>query len=140
MSGLLFGHDQAVAEWVSNQKYGKPFHPPYTAIGVITDEGKISGGFVFTTYTGSSVNLSLAGDGVVYRGAWRGVLHYVFEQMKCSRLECHTAVSNKIVRRSLPRLGFKFEGTARRLYGAENGLCFSLTVDDLTEFRRRWRI
>ena len=140
MSALLFGHDELVAEWVSKQPYGKPFHPPFTAFGVMAPDGSLRGGFVFTTYTGSSVNLSLAGRGVAQRSNWRAVLHYVFEQMGCSRMECHTAASNKIVRRNLPQLGFKFEGVARRLYGKEDGLCFSLTVDDLDGFRRRWRL
>ena len=139
MSDLLFGHDEAVAEWVAAQPFGQKFHPPYTSIGVISN-GKLSGGFVFTTYTGPSVELSLAGRGVLAPTIWACVLEYVFGQLKCTRLGCHTSATNKMVRRCLPHLGFKFEGTSRRLYGEHHGYSFSLTVDDLPAFRKRWRL
>lgn len=139
MSELLFGHDETVAEWVAAQPFGQKFHAPYTTIGVISNE-RLTGGFVFTSYTGPSVNLSLAGRGVLAPTIWACVLDYVFVQMKCVRLECHTSKANKMVRRCLPHLGFKFEGTARRLYGDNDGYSFSLTVDDLPAFRKRWRI
>lgn len=137
---LLFGHDETVADWVAKQKFGRPFTPPFTAIGVLDAEGTLTGGIVFTGFNGDGIELSLAGPGVVRRGAWKAVLQYVFEQLKCSRLQAHTSASNKIVRTQLPRLGFVFEGPARRYYGRDSGLTFSLTVDDLPAFRRKWKI
>lgn len=139
MSELLFGHDETVAEWIAQQPFGDRFTQPYTAIGVVSD-GRLIGGFAFTFKTKYSVSLSLAGKGVASRGAWRGVLDYVFRQMGCTRLECRTSVKNKIVKKSLPRLGLRFEGKARRLFGEHDGLCFSLTVDDLADFRKKWRL
>lgn len=136
---VLYGHDQAVADWVGG-KLGKPFSEPFKAIGVIDGEGTLTGGFVFTVYTGPSISLSLAGRGVSSREAWRAVLAYVFDDLDCSRLECRTSAKNKIVRKSLPRLGFKFEGTARRLFGKDDGLVFSLIADELAAFRTKWRL
>ena len=72
---ILLGHDDAVASWVGNIN-GKPFHPPYTAIGCVTEEGRLTGGFVFTGYNGTSVEMSLAGHGVTQRGLWRAVLRF----------------------------------------------------------------
>lgn len=136
---LLFGHDETVAEWVS-RLVGKPFHAPFTTIGVIDSAGKLRGGFVFTTYTGDSVELSLAGSACADRGAWRGVLQYVFVQLGCKRLAIHTRKSNKTVCKQAPRLGFKFEGVSRSLYGDEDGLCYSLIANDLAPFRSRWKL
>jgi len=142
---LLFGHDDAVAEWVSKQPYGKPFHQPFSTFGVVDEAGHIRAGFVFTGFTGDTVEMSLAADRWRWRSRdWRGalaaMLHYVFEQCGCSRLQVHTSASNKGVRKQLPRMGFRFEGTCRRMYGKENGLQYSLTVDDLPAFREKWKI
>jgi len=120
---------------------GKPFFPPFTAIGVANDAGALTGGFVFTGFNGDGIELSLAGRGVVGRDGWRAVLAYVFDQLGCKRLQMHTRKSNRLVRMMLSKkLQFHFEGTARRFYGNEHGLIFSLTADDLPAFRSRWRL
>ena len=135
---ILLGHDEAVANWVANLT-GKPFQPPYTAFGTI-HEGRITGGFVFTGFNGSSIDLSLAGHGVTNRGLWRAILHYVFDQLKADRIQIHTARSNLTVRALAPRLGFEFEGKSRRFYGKEDAFVYSLVRDDLPLFRQRWRL
>ncbi len=137
---ILFGHDQTVAEWVS-QKVKKPFHPPFTAIGVLNCEGTLIGGFVFNDYTGDSIEMSLAGGGVARRSVWKAILAYVFGQLKCSRLQIHTRRSNKMVKKLAPKLGFVCEGKARNFYGDnEDGFVYSLVKSDLNTFRSRWRL
>ncbi len=137
---ILLGHDQAVAKWVGKLT-GKPFHAPYTAIGIVDKDGRLTGGYVFTGFNGDGVELSLAGGGVVNRDGWRVVLDYVFNQLKCSRLQMHTSMKNKTVKRNLSKLFPKgFEGIARRFYGKHDAVCFALTNDDLSDFRARWRL
>lgn len=136
---ILLGHSEQVAAFVSRYS-GKPFHPPYEAIGVVGNDGALTGGFVFTGYNGDGIEVSVAGKGIASRGAWGAVVRYVFDQLKCARLEMRTRRSNKIVRTILPRFGMTFEGRARRFYGDEDGLVFSLTRDDLSAFRSRWRL
>lgn len=133
---IVLGQSEAVADWVARAT-GKPFHPPYEAIGVAGAHG-ITGGFVFTGFNGDGIEVSVAGRGIASRGAWRAACAYVFDQLGCARLQMHTRRSNKAVRRILPRFGMKFEGIARRFYGDEDGLVFSLTRDDLPAFRARW--
>lgn len=137
---ILLGHDQTIADWVGS-KTGKPFHPPFTAIGVIDSEGTLTGGYVFTGYNGDGIELSLAGKGTVTREGWRAVVSYVFDQLKCSRLQMHTNRRNKRVCKHLheafPR---GFEGIARRFYGKDDAVCFALTIDELSAFRARWRL
>lgn len=140
MSDLLIGHDEAVVNWVAEQPFGQKFSPPYTAIGLVRD-GHLTGAFVLSFKTRDSVSLSLSGRGcALNRSAWRVIIETVFETWKCSRLESRTSVRNKVVRKNLPKLGFRFEGKARRLFGRDDGLCFSLTTDDLAGFRKKWRI
>lgn len=136
---LLLGHDETVANWVATH-VGKTFHAPYTAIGVIDGEGTLRGGFVFTSFTGDAIEVSLAGRGCVGRGVWPGVLGYVFDQLNCARLSIHTRRSNKAVTKQAPKLGFKYEGVSRRLYGDEDGIAYSIVRDDLPAFRKRWRL
>lgn len=144
MSKILLGHDRAVADWVAARAKGKAFHDPFTAIGLLDDVGHLQGGFVFTGYNGDCVELSLAGRAVANRGAMGMVVEYVFGQLGCSRLQMHTRESNKLVLRMLSKgkrgngLNFTFEGISRRFYGRENGVLYSLTIDDLPKFRQRW--
>jgi hypothetical protein len=134
---ILLGHDESVAEWVGRQ-CGKPFTPPYSAIGVLDRGGTLRGGAVFNSYNGDQIEISLAGSAMVSRSAWRAILAYVFDQSGCKRLQVHTRKSNVRARRMLPKAGFFYEGTSRMWYGNEHGLCYSLTVSDLAQFRARW--
>lgn len=140
MINLLFNHDIAVADFVARFT-GKPFHQPFTTIGVTRPDGQLIGGFVFTSYTGDSIEMSLAGSATISRAAWAAVADYVFRQRGCSRLQVHTRRDgDKRVRRTATRLGFHMEGTARRYYGQHDALIYSLTADQFPAFRKRWRI
>lgn len=136
---LLYNHDDDVSFWVS-KKVGQEFNPPFSAIGVLSRDGRLIGGFVFNTFKQESVSMSIAGSGVFRRNVWAAVINYVFNQLGCVRLEIQTKRSNKIVKKLAPKLGFHFEGTARRYYGNEDGFVYSLTKDDLPGFFRRWGI
>lgn len=137
---ILLGHDQTVADWVAGQT-GKPFHPPFTAIGVIDRHGTLTGGYVFNGYNGDGVELSLAGRGVMTREGWRVVLDYVFSQLGCVRMQMHTSRRNKkvckILHDNFPK---GFEGIAKRFYGKDDGVCFALTIDELGAFKTRWKL
>ncbi len=137
---ILLGHSQAVADWVARIN-GKAFHPPFEAIGIIDQQGTLTGGYVFTGFNGDGVELSLAGRGVVSREGWRVVLDYVFNQLGCSRMQMHTSRRNKKVCKNLHELFPKgFEGIAKRFYGKDDGVVFALTKDDLGAFKARWRL
>jgi hypothetical protein len=145
MAALLFGHDQAVADWVAQQAKGKPFHAPFTAFGLLDHEGRLVGGYVFTGFNGNSIEMSAAGQATVSRGGIAAVVQYVFGQLGCSRLQMHVSRRKKELLRMLaPRRGgkplFKYEGVARRFYGKDDAVCYALTIDDLAEFQSRWRL
>lgn len=139
MRSLLFGHDETVAEWVAKQAGARSFVQPFTAFGLVHD-GHLVGGFVFTGFNGHNIELSIAGKQSVSRSAIRALLNYVFEQLKCSRLQVHTRRKHKRVCRLLHRSGFKYEGVARRYYGRDDAACYALTADDLPDFKTRWKL
>lgn len=144
---LLFGHDKTVAEWVAKQANSKPPVEPYTAFGFVSADGHLTGGCVFTGYNGDTVELSLAGRSTASRSAWAAIVSYVFDQLKCQRLQMHTNRRNKAVLRMLAGkrgrdsgLGVRYEGVCRRFFGKDDGVLYSLTTDDLRAFRKRWKI
>ena len=141
MTALLFGHDKTVAEWVAKQAHSKPPVAPFTAFGLVDRRGTLVGGAVFTGYNGDTVELSLAGRAMATRSGWAAIIKYVFEQLGCSRLQMHTKRSNRRVLRMLAnRLGVRYEGVARRYFGKDDGVVYSMTVDDLAAFKAKWRI
>lgn len=139
---LLLGHDKTVAEWVARQAHSKAPCDPYTAIGWVTPDGRLTGGVVFTGYNGDTVELSLAGRAAATRSAWAAIVSYVFEQLGCQRMQMHTNRRNKRVLRMLAhRSGLRHEGIARRYFGKHgDGVVYALTVDELAAFRAKWRI
>lgn len=117
---LVFGEDVAVADWVGD-RLGVLIVPPYTALGVIDARGALRGGAVFNDYNGSNIEVTIAGPGAMQRGVLRAGFHYVFAQLGCERVSAKTRRSNAVMRKMLPRLGFRWEGLARRYYGPARG-------------------
>ncbi len=141
---LCFDRDR-IAQWVYEAAHVKPSSDPYSAFGLVDAEGRIQGGFVFTGYTGDSIELSAAGRAIATRGAINALLNYVFVQLGCSRIEMNVRRSNKRVLRMFKPakdggVGVTYEGISRKLYGREDGVRFSLVSDDLRAFRMRWRL
>lgn len=138
---ILLGHDEIVSDWVGKIN-GKPFIEVCKAIGIVNDDGRLTGGYVFTGYNGSSIEVSLAGKASITRGGWRVVTAYVFDQLKCSRLQVHTSMKNKRVRKiignSFPK--GSFEGISHRFYGDSDAATYALTIDNLAAFRAKWRL
>lgn len=126
---FLTGENDIVSAFVSS-KTGDQYVDVMRTLGILTPEGRIVGGFVLTNYTGHGVELSVAGKGCVSRGAWRELGDIVFRELACQRLSVTTRRSNKRVRKMAPRFKFKFEGIARRFYGDEDGIVFSLLRDE----------
>ena len=141
---LIFGHDQAIADWVSKQASGKPFIPPFHAFGLVNAEGRLVGGFVFTGVNDKTLELSLAGPATFTRSAWAAVLSYVFDQNDYSRLQMHVSKRNKPLLRMLApvrKSGVKLENVSECHYGEDHdAVVFSLTRKRLPAFRKKWKI
>lgn len=115
---VVYGEDAFVAEWAGGH-LGKPFDPPFTAIGFSKDGATLSGAAVFNGWNGSNIDVTIYGPGCLSRESIRAVYEYVFGQIGAQRLTARTKRSNKRMQRLLPRLGFVHECVARRWYGPE---------------------
>lgn len=131
---FLRDEDAIVSAYVSGQT-GDQYTDVMRTLGILNDQGRIVGGFVVTNYTGYGVELSIAGRGCVSRGAWNALGDIVFRELGCQRLSVTTRRSNKRVRKMAPKFKFKFEGIARRFYGDEDGIVFSLLRDEAIQHK-----
>lgn len=124
--GLLLGHDESVAAWVTAQT-GMQFRPPFVAFGVVVC-GRLCGAVIWNDYYhGGNIEITVVGRGCWQQQFIRKCFRYAFVDCKCSRITARTRRSNVIARRVLPRLGFAFEGTQKRYFGPErsdDGLVF----------------
>lgn len=130
---LLRDEPEIVSAFVAGQT-GDQYTDVMRALGILSQEGRIIGGVLLTNYTGFGVELTLAGRGCISRSAWQAIGDMAFGELGCERISVTTRKSNKRVCRLAPRLKFKFEGVARRYYGKEDGVMFSLLRDEATRY------
>lgn len=121
---LVYGQDEEVAKWVAHQ-LKLPLYPIglYRAIGIVVDNG-IAGGVVWHNYHEDSykkpllIEVSLAT--VDRRWATRKhiaeLFAYPFIHLGVKRVQATCSRKAKRVRKTLDRLGFKFEGIVREAW------------------------
>ena len=126
---MLRGEPEIVSAFVSGQT-GDIYSDVMRALGILSAEGRIIGGVLLTNYTGHGVEMTLAGKGCISRTAWQAIGDMAFGELGCQRISVTTRKSNKRVCKLAPRLKFKFEGIARKFYGKEDGVMFSLLRDE----------
>lgn len=115
---LVFGQDEFVAKWVGSN-LGQEIHLPCVAIGATRDGQTLCGGVVVNGYNASNADLTLYGPGCFTRGNIAALYDYLFNQLRLNRATARTRRSNARMRRTLPRLGFTFEGTAKSYFGPD---------------------
>jgi RimJ/RimL family protein N-acetyltransferase len=131
---FLRDEDAIVSAYVAGQT-GDQYTDVMRTLGILNHQGRLIGGFVVTNYSGHGVELSIAGRGCVSRDAWNAIGGIVFGELGCQRLSVTTRRSNKRVRKMAPKFKFKFEGIARRFYGDEDGIVFSLLRDEAIQHK-----
>lgn len=127
------GADRFVAAWVARALDVDPAEfGPCSACGVALG-GRLVAGVVYNEYrimrAGSSIQASIASTTPRWasRAVLRDLFAYPFVQMGVSRLWASTSRKNKRARGFLERLGFRFEGIARRAYdGAVDAALYSM--------------
>lgn len=130
VGSLLYGLDNAVAEWVRQKiphMRNLEWESSYSAIGVIR-RGEFVGGVVFHNYRGHDIQISAAFEkGWATPATIRGLAAYPFEQLNVVRVTAITGKKNKKARRALETLGFVLEGVAKRgLDGREDAMILGL--------------
>lgn len=112
----LYGHDDAVAAWVS-VRLNSIIHPPFVAIGFMRGN-VLSAGAVFNDHVpGGNIEMTIASDGPLSRAMFAEIARYVFVQLKCSRLSVTTHDRNEAVKNMALRIGFKRESIRADYFG-----------------------
>lgn len=128
----LFGHDEAVGEWVSRH-LNKPICGPFTTIGWLDQNNTLTAAAVFNGWNGSNIEVTIYGPRCITRANMRVGVLYVFGQLQANRLTATTQRSNARMRKLLPRLGFKFEFPMPKFYGPhrrDDGLVYRMLRAD----------
>jgi RimJ/RimL family protein N-acetyltransferase len=121
---LIYGQDQAVANWVQarlpeiRNGFGQ-----YSAIGIIED-GRSIAGVVYHDYRRFSIQMSMASESPHWcsRRTLRALLGYPFLQLMVARITVCTAKHNKKLRSLVERLGFELEGKLRAGFDGQRDL------------------
>ena len=118
--------DERVAKFVGD-RCEAIIYPPYTAMG-IERNGEIIAGAVFNAYTGSDIEVTVAG-GPFSRTFISEVGRYVFEQVGCLRLSITTMKPEVI--KIAQRLGAQTEGLKRNHFGkGKDGTVLGILRED----------
>ena len=124
MIQLIYGQDQAVANWVQarlpevQNGFGQ-----YSAIGIMDGLEPIAG-VVYHDYRRFSIQMSLASVSPHWcsRRTLRALLGYPFLQLMVARITVCTAKQNKKLRSLVERLGFQLEGRLRAGFDGQRDL------------------
>lgn len=129
---LVGGKDEIVAEW-AGAMLNKKFVRPFAAWGVVNGAGQLCGAAIFNDYyDGGNIEMTYLGERTASRRLIRQLVQYAFSACNASRVTLKTARRNILVRKLIPRLGFAFEGTQKRYFGAskeDDALVFVLHRD-----------
>lgn len=113
---LILHRDPEVAAWAA-QRLAREFVPPYVAVGTAGRDGVMDGAIVFNGYTGTDIEISGAGRGVVRRALWRWMARYVFDELHCPRASITVSADNAPMLTLADRIGFEREGVKRNGFG-----------------------
>lgn len=136
--GLLWGHDATVAQFVADQfDHIDSFGPSAKAVGFATRRGQsvvLYGGLVMVERDGgwdAELSIFIWPGAVVSRKQWAAMFHHGFDVLGLRRLTVMVGEHNVQSQRFVRRLGFKFEGVARRGHdGNSDAILYGMTRDD----------
>ena len=126
---LLIGHDAVVAEWMA-AKLGVPMVPPFTAFGVLDDQGTLIGGALFNCDTRIDIELTIYGPGATTPEALRYGSEYCFIQTGHARMSASVNRHNRHMLRFMENCGFKLEGTKRMPDSRDDILLFGMLKNE----------
>lgn len=144
MATLLYGHDEAVANFVSQLLFNDARgFGNCRAIGVVDSDGKLIGGVVYHNWQPEAGTIEMSSAATTPRWLGRLVLHaifaYPFEIAGCQMALMRVSARNTRLHRQFNSLGLRRQ-TIPRLYGrAEDGIIFTLTDDDWSTWRFKRR-
>ena len=123
---ILEGHDEEIARWFQ-ERTGEPFVPAHRAIGLVSSANVLEGAVLIQLVNRWTINAHMYSEAPSLAPYTRGVFRWLFDN--ASRV---TAICPKssVMRRHYPRLGFKYECTAKDYYGpSKHGLQYAMSAE-----------
>lgn len=118
---LLYGHSQAVADWVTAQVPYVSSFGDCQAIGVLSKEGALIAGVVYSDYQPDygTIQLSIAAISPMWarRENISGLLAYPFDQLGIFKAWTSARADNAKAIRSTQHIGFRREAILAHHYG-----------------------
>ena len=142
---ILYGHDEAVASFVSHLLFGddRGFGNS-RGIGVVDREGRLIGGVVYHNYQPEAGTIEMSSAATTPRWLNRLVLHAIFSYpfaIGCQMALMRVSARNARLTRQLDALALR-RLPIPRLYGRdEDGILYTMTDDAWStwKFRRKAR-
>lgn len=132
-SMIVYNEKYKIRQWVSDRlKMDKIGNDMFEAIGLIKNDELIAG-IVFHDYKGYEISCSLATTSKNWctKRILEEGFHYPFVTCNVERLFVRCRRGNKKVKKLLKRMGFKFEGVARKGFdGKQDAFFFSMLKNE----------
>lgn len=122
-----------VAKWAGYQ-LGTEFVPPFIAWGILDRKGKLIGAVIFNDHADRNVEITTCGIRVYWRGVFREVFRYAFDDLNCERTTVRTRSDNEIVKTFIRKIGFTQEGVLRKWYGDADAIVYGMLKSEC-----KWR-
>lgn len=108
---ILYGHNQAMLEWLSDRLLMDMVGPDRKAVGVLR-EGELVAVVAWSNFVWPDIHVHMASTTPRWctRSHVREILHYPFRQLQCKRVTALTEITNQRARAFLCHLGFRQEG------------------------------
>lgn len=133
---LLFGHDDAVMDWV--RRKDPTFHTPRYAIGIL-QSGVLRGAVMVVEQTNHTADLGIVSEVPPGPGIARRVFRLLFESLDYARVEITISRTDTRSRKAAPKWGFKYDGTAYDYWGAgSHAVRFVMLKDDCPYLRKNY--
>lgn len=129
---IMTGRQSVAAEYIA-RRTGDAMHDPFRTISVWEVGGgceRLIGALAVDRWTGFGAEVSGAGRAIMLRSARQALCDLVFGYLGCRRMSITVRKSNKPMQRMAARLGFVFEGKARKYYGSEDGIVYSMLSEE----------
>lgn len=119
MITLVTGEDARVGAWMFQVGNAQPMQFNM-AVGLSEDGGAtLCGGFMYTNFNGSDVELHFYGPGLLKTRVFRAMFYIAAVVFNVNRMTIRTRKEH--MARGVTKLGAVYEGTVRRLYGPSDG-------------------
>ena len=135
MRQVIVGRYQGIVDWLKD-RLNAQVEGLYTTIGVLDENGALLGGGMLHNWTRYDMELTYYGQDTMSRRVFQKIAE-AGEEANCHRMTIRVPRGHRKTLVSLPRLGFKYEGTQRRFYGprkADDAIAFGILASEWTRF------